>query len=148
MDRLIALPARLCAGFDLVLIMSGDIINRLRFFRDFRTGREKADALVALARENRFSATEALASVFLGYGAVHERAIDEGIKAMLQGMETMRAAGEITGLQISNHWLAEACLTARHPAEGLAAVNEAIAAADQLRVRFYEADLHRLEGAS
>ena len=54
------------------------------------------------------------------------------IKAMLQGMETMRAAGEITGLQISNHWLAEACLTARHPAEGLAAVNEAIAAADQL----------------
>jgi hypothetical protein len=126
--------------------MSGDIISRLRFLRDFRGGREKAEALIALARENGFSTTEALASVFVGYTAVHEGAIDDGVKAMLQGMETMRAAGEITALQVSNDWLAEACLTARQPAEGLAAVNEAIGAADQLRLRFYEADLHRLKG--
>ena len=42
--------------------------------------------------------------------------------------------------------LADAYLTARRPAEGLAAVDEAIAGADQLQIRFYEAEVHRLKG--
>jgi predicted ATPase len=41
--------------------------------------------------------------------------------------------------------VAEAYLAADRPTEGLAIVNEAIAAADQLGIRFYEAKLHRLK---
>ena len=77
---------------------------------------------------------------------MQEGAIDQGIKAMLQGREMCRAAGEIVLFQSSNYWLVEAYLTTQLPAEGLAAASEAIAAADQLQIRFWEAELHRLKG--
>jgi hypothetical protein len=77
---------------------------------------------------------------------VQEGAIDEGIRAMLQAREAWRGAGEILMFQWCAWRLADAYVTARRPAEGLAAVDEAIAGADQLQIRFYEAEVHRLKG--
>src|SRR5260370_30335103 len=116
----------------------GDLVTRSSFLRDYRGGREKGEALIALARESGFSFYEALGPVLLGQVAVQEGAIDEGIHSMLGGMETLKAARETLAYHAGNDILAEAFLTAGRPNEGLAAVNEAIAAADQLQIRFCE----------
>jgi predicted ATPase len=145
-DRMHALPQRLCARFDAATILSGDFIVRCPLLRDYREGRAKAEALIALARENGFSYMEAIGAVHLGHVAVQEGAIDEGIKAMLQGREALRAAGYIANFHYCNGLLAEAYLAAGRSHEGLAAIDESIAAADQLHLRWFEAELHRLKG--
>src|SRR5215469_7797707 len=101
--------------------------------------------LSALAKENGFS-IEAYAAVVFGHIAVEEGATEEGIKALLQGRETIKASGEIMWAQWANVFLAKAFLTAERPSEGLAAANEAITAADQVHFRVDEAELHRLRG--
>jgi hypothetical protein len=53
---------------------------------------------------------------------------------------------EILMAQEANAVLAQAFLTAGRVTEGLTAVDEAIAAADQLQIRLYEAELHRVKG--
>jgi class 3 adenylate cyclase len=145
-DRMHALPERLCARFDTATILSGDFIVRCPLLRDYRGGRARAEALIALARENGFSYMEAIGCVHLGHVAVQEGAIDEGIKAMVQGKEALRAAGYIANFHYCNGLLAEAYLAAGRSHEGLAAVDESIAAADQLHLRWFEAELHRLKG--
>ncbi len=60
---------------------------------------------------------------------------------MLQGTETHRSSGDILSLQLSDGCLAQAYLAAARFAEGIAAVEEAIAAG-----QFFKADLQRLRG--
>ncbi len=145
-ERLHALPQRLCTRFDIALIINGDLLTRCSFLRDYRGAREKAEALMALGQENGFPIFAAVGPVHFGQVVVQEGAIDEGINAILAGMKALRAAGDSMAYQVVNGALAEAFLTAGRPAKGLAAVNEAIAAADQFQVRFMEAELHRLKG--
>src|SRR5208337_5008725 len=78
--------------------------------------------------------------------AVQEGAIDEGIRAMLEARDAFRGAGDMLTFYWCAWILANAYLTARRPAEGLAAVDEAIAAADEVQMRFFEAETHRLKG--
>jgi predicted ATPase len=145
-DRLDALPERLRGRFEMAAIIDGDIGTRCHFRRDYRGGRQKAEALIGLARENGFALFEALGPIYLGQVAVQEGAIDQGIKAMLQGTEALRAAGENLVSHWANYALAEAFLTTGRATEGLTVVNEAIAASDQLQMRYYEAEVHRLKG--
>jgi len=145
-ERMQALPDRICARFDTATIIGGDFTIRCRYLRDYRIGRERAEALIALARENGFSHLETLGSVYLGHVAVHEGAIDEGIKAVLQGREAFRTAGYLTNFHYCNGLLAEAYLAAGRLREGLATVEESIAAAGHLNLRWMEAELHRLRG--
>ncbi len=145
-DRMHALPERLCARFDTGTIISGDFMIRCPLLRDYRGGRDKAQALITLARENGFSYLEALGSVYLGHIAAREGSFDEGIQAILQGREALRAAGYITNFHYCNGLLAEAFLAAGRFPEGLAAVDEAIGAANQHELRRDEAELHRLKG--
>jgi len=65
-------------------------------------GAKAPQALVALARENGFSYFEMVGSAYLGSVAVHEGALDQGIKALLQGEEALRAAGEALTFRIFN----------------------------------------------
>jgi len=111
-----------------------------------RGGREKAEGLLALAGENGFPYWAAIGSIHLGQVALQEGSIEPGINAILEGREMSRAGGDIVRFQLGNWWLAEAYLVAGRSAEGLAAVSEAIAAADQVQMRFSEAELHRLKG--
>jgi hypothetical protein len=145
-DLLHALPERSRGRFDAALIIDADFETRCLFLRDYHGGREKAQALVAVCRENGFHILEAYGSVYLGHVAVHEEAIDEGIKGVLQGTQALRAAGEITVFHHHYSLLAAAYLVGGQPKEGLASVDESIAAADQLQIRFAEAELHRIKG--
>ena len=145
-DRMQSVPERLRSSWERATAIRTDLFTRLHFLRDYHGGREKAEALIALARENGISLYETLGPVYLGCLAIQEGAIDEGIRAILRGREAFRAAGEILLVQSCTWILADAYLTARRPAEGLVAVDEAIAAADHLQTRYYEAEAHRLKG--
>ncbi|HZY59932.1 MAG TPA: hypothetical protein VFE56_09225, partial [Candidatus Binataceae bacterium] len=146
MGRLLALPEQLCAKWDIGLIINSEFSMRCLLLRDYYRARENAEAMTALARQNGFSIWEALGSVMLGYVAVHAEDFDAGIKAILEGREMLRAGDNILFYQLVNPCLVEALLTARRPGEGLAAVDEAIAAANQFDLRRDEAELHRLKG--
>ena len=87
LDRMQALPERLLSSYDRAVVIVTDLLTRLYFLRDYRGGREKAEALIALARENGFSFFEPSGLLFLGVVAVQEGAIDEGIRTMLQARE-------------------------------------------------------------
>ena len=65
---------------------------------------------------------------------------------MVEGNEAIRAAGEILATAWNDTDLAKAFLTAGRATEGLAAVNQAIADADQLQIRVHEAEAYRLKG--
>jgi tetratricopeptide (TPR) repeat protein len=141
-----ALPQDLYGSFDRALIVNNDFQTKCQFLRDYNGARENAEALKALARDNGFSFFEAYDALWLGYVALEEGAIEDGVKLMLQGREALRTTGEISMSQEANAVLAQAFLTAGRATEGLAVVSDAIAAADQLQIRFYEAELHRLRG--
>jgi class 3 adenylate cyclase/tetratricopeptide (TPR) repeat protein len=145
-DRLHALPQRLCSPNDTATIILGDLVTRGIYLRDYRGWREKAEAIAALARENGLSIYEAYGSLLLGHAAAREGTIHEGIEAMLQGTETCRAAGEVLNFHFCKFLVAAALLSAGRSSEGLVAVDEAIAAADQLQLLFGGAELHRLKG--
>jgi class 3 adenylate cyclase/tetratricopeptide (TPR) repeat protein len=145
-DLLYGLPKDVCAKFDTVTILSGDFTIRCRYLRDYRVGREKAEALIALSHENGFSHMETLGSVYLGHVIVHEGNVEQGIETILRGREAFRTAGYASNFHYCNGLLADAYLAAGRMREGLAIVEESIAAANQLTLRWLEAELHRLKG--
>jgi hypothetical protein len=140
-----SLPRNICGSFDIACIMLYDLLARCQLTRDYTEAREKAETLRALTKENGFS-IEAYAAIPFGHVAVEQGATEEGIKALLQGRDSIKASGEIMWAQWASVFLAKAFLTAERPSEGLAAANEAITAADQVYFRIDEAELHRLKG--
>jgi class 3 adenylate cyclase len=145
-DRMHALPEQLRAKSPKVQILNADLEIRCFFIPDYRGGRDKAQAVIAQARENGFGFLNALGAVHLGRVMVQEGEIEEGIKAINEGVEAIKATGEIPGTTWNDYALAEAFLTAGRAADGLAAVNRAIAAAEQFQINIHEAEAHRLKG--
>src|SRR5262249_51874400 len=98
--QLRALPQRLCSTFDMGQIMLVEIAIRCFLCRDYHGGREKAQAAIALARENGFSFFEKLGATSLGRIAVQQGAIKQGIDAIEQGREALRTDGAILSFHI------------------------------------------------
>jgi predicted ATPase len=140
------LPRNLCDSFHIAASRLWSLLTVCGLVRDYTQAREWAESLRALAKENGFSSMDVYAAMLLGHVAVEQGATDEGIKALLEASETLKASGEIMWAQWANVFVARAFLTAGCPTEGLAAADEAIAAANQLQTRLYEAELHRLKG--
>jgi predicted ATPase len=88
----------------------------------------------------------AQAMVLRGWALVEKGGQDEGLAELRRGLMTYRETG--TELERS-HWLglmAEACGKARQVEDGLRVVSEALSEIDRNGVRYYEAELHRVEG--
>jgi predicted ATPase len=71
---------------------------------------------------------------------------EEGIAQLQEGLAVIRATG--AELVRARHLclLAEACMETGRLDDGLSALTEALAAADENEIRFYEAETHRLKG--
>src|SRR5262249_5072245 len=108
--------------------------------------REVAENFSTLAKQNGLSFHQAFGALLLGQVALEEGALEDGVKASLQGSGALKASGEIVLAQEANAFLAQAFLMAGRPTEGLAVADEAIVAANQLQIRRFEAELHRLKG--
>jgi predicted ATPase len=108
--------------------------------------RERAEAAIDLARAHGFSLLLAWATTLLGWAMAREGQVREGIATIRRGTAAARAGGSE---QLQSYFLgllADACARTASPADGLAAVADALAIATKTGERFYEAELHRLEG--
>ena len=70
----------------------------------------------------------------------------EGIEEIRDGLATWRSTGAEVGHPTLLALLADACGRAGRPREGLAAIEEGLAAVERSGERFIEAELHRLWG--
>ena len=107
---------------------------------------ERAEAALALASEQMLPFYAAHALVLGGWALVKVGQPGEGLRRLCAGIDAARAMGARLLTLYSLPVLAEACLAAGRVEEGLSAVREALAKAEEIEFRFYEGELDRLEG--
>lgn len=100
----------------------------------------------ALAREQGFSLMLAWSSTIAGWAAVQRGQRAEGLDMMRQAIASARGSGSDQFLPYLLGMLADANLTAGRVAQGVEAVSEALVLAQRTGERFFEAELHRLNG--
>jgi predicted ATPase/DNA-binding winged helix-turn-helix (wHTH) protein len=123
------------------------------FAAGFHLHRREPDAVQALEDEALAHSTEHGFRVFSMMGAIHrgwllaQRAHGkEGLLQMREGLAASRAIGIELRRPGLLALVAEVCEQLDERAEGLAAVAEALAAAEQTGQRYWDAELHRLRG--
>jgi predicted ATPase len=108
--------------------------------------RELAEALVALATEQKFPHFLGAATVIRGWALTEAGEADAGLAPLREGLAAWRASGAglyepyFLGLQ------AEAHCRAGRAREGLELLAEALARTEQSNEGWFEAELHRLKG--
>lgn len=141
----LALGRQLDHSYNLVFALAiAGMIHKLR--REGPETREIAEAQMALSRQHGLAMPLASAQILRGGALVDEGRFDEGIRQMREGLAAFRATGAGAGLTLSLGMLAEACLAAARPAEGLEALAEAHAVVARTGERFNEPELLRIEG--
>jgi predicted ATPase len=108
---------------------------------------ESLQACVVLSTEHGFPYLRALGIVLQGARLALVGQVEEGIAQMRQGLVAFRATGAELLCPYLLALLADACGRGGQIAAGLDALAEALRAAEQREERFYEAELHRLQGA-
>ena len=110
------------------------------------TAEERATATIALAQEHGFPQWAGLGAVLRGWARVARGAGAEGIEEIRDGLATWRSTGAEVGHPTLLALLADACGRVGRPRQGLAAIEEGLAAVERSGERFIEAELHRLRG--
>jgi predicted ATPase len=88
-----------------------------------------------------------MGAILHGWALVESwRQLEEGIARIRKGLTDLRATGAGLWQPCFLALLAEACGKANRVEEGLAVLDEALAAVHERGERFYEAELHRLKG--
>jgi DNA-binding winged helix-turn-helix (wHTH) protein/predicted ATPase len=100
----------------------------------------------AVAREQGFGLLLAWSSILEGWAAVQQGEHDRGILMIAHNIEATRRLGSGAFEPYLLGTLADANLSAGRVDEGLATVGEALSVARRTGDRFYEAELHRLNG--
>jgi DNA-binding winged helix-turn-helix (wHTH) protein/tetratricopeptide (TPR) repeat protein len=124
------------------------ILHQLR--GEQRMAQVRAEASIAISRENALALYHGTASVALGWATVqrgqqHGRQ-EETIEQMLQGLAEHQATGTVL---LRPHFLglvAEAFNKVGRVDEGLSVLDEALALAKSNGDRYYQAELYRLKG--
>jgi predicted ATPase len=114
--------------------------------REALAAQETAESGIALSTEYGFTQFLAVATFMHGWAVAEQGRRDEGIAQMREGLAATRATG--TELYRPYHLclLAKLCKEAGHLDDGLNALTEALAAADEHENRSYEAETYRLRG--
>ena len=111
-----------------------------------QVAQERAQAVIALSREQGFAFWVAMGTVLGGWALAEQEQREEGIAQMRQGL----AAWRDTGAEMSRPYflalLAAAYGKAGQALEGLSVLTEALAGVHKNMERFCEAELHRLKG--
>jgi len=118
-----------------------------QFRGEVRPAQENTESLIALCTEYGLTNSLTLATSFRGWAMTEQGRTQEGIAQIQEGLANMPAT-EWSELY-RPYWLsllAEACGETGRVDEGLSALTEALAIADEHENRFYEAEMHRLKG--
>jgi predicted ATPase len=115
-----------------------------QFRREARAAQEIAEVAIALCAEHGF--TLGFAHATTGWAMAQQGRNEEGIAQIQEGL----AASRTTRAEVYRPYfltlLAEACMETGCLEDGLSALTEALAAADENENRAFEAEAHRLKG--
>jgi predicted ATPase len=114
--------------------------------REWQAAHELAEAGMALSREQGFPLWLAWGTIQWGWALVEQGQVEEGITQMRQGLAAWRATGTELIRPYFLGLLAEAYRKGGQAAEGLGALDEALALVQQHQETFCEAELYRLKG--
>jgi predicted ATPase len=117
-----------------------------QYRREARAAQEAADGAMELSAERGFTDFLARATALRGWAMAEQGRNEQGIALIQEGLAVSRATGAKVARPYFLCLLAEACLEAGRLDDGLSALTEALAAADEHEIRHYEAEMHRLKG--
>ena len=118
----------------------------LQFREDGATAMAQAERALSLARTFRTPYYDTWATILVGYAQASEQPTTERIAALRHSIASFTASGARLRLPYYLSLLVRACHKAGLTADGLAAVDEALAASDAHKERWWDADLYRLRG--
>jgi predicted ATPase len=140
-----ALAQALSDPFSLVFARSFlGILRQIR--REALPAQENAEGVIRVAAEHGFIQISALTTILRGWAMAAQGRSEEGIAQMQEGLAALRATGAELLRPYHHCLLAEVCIETGRLDDGLSALTEALAAADEQENRFYEAETHRLKG--
>ena len=117
-----------------------------QYRREAHTAQEIAEGLIALSTEQGFAHWLAQGTITRGWAMGAQGHDEEGIAQILEGLAAFRAIGVEVLRPHALCLLAEAYTDTGLLDDGLDALAEAVAAADEHEVRHYEPEMHRLKG--
>jgi DNA-binding winged helix-turn-helix (wHTH) protein/predicted ATPase len=107
---------------------------------------EQANASLVLSTEHGFPYLMAVGTILQGWGLARVGQAAEGIARMREGLAALRETEAEVFRPYLLALLAESCAHGGQIEAGLSALGEALIAANRQAERFYEAELHRLQG--
>jgi class 3 adenylate cyclase/predicted ATPase len=120
------------------------IVHQYR--REASAAHAQAAAAMTLATEQGFASWLARGTVLHGWALAMQGQGEGGRAAIRQGLAAERATGATVWQPYCLGLLAEAYGAGGHPDEGLTALAEALAVTDTTELRYYAAELSRLQG--
>jgi predicted ATPase/class 3 adenylate cyclase len=114
--------------------------------REARAAQETAESMIALSAEHGFTQLLAQATIERGWAMAQQGRHETGIAQIQEGLAASRVIGTELWRPYFLTLLAEACIQTGRLDDGLSALTEALAFADEHEIRFYEAETHRLKG--
>jgi predicted ATPase len=118
-----------------------------QFRREGRATQERAEATIRLATDQGFAYWMASVAILRGWALAQQGQTQEGIAQIHQGLTACQATGAALLRPYLLALLAEAHEIQGEPEKGLTALTEALALVDTTGERWYEPELHRLQGA-
>jgi adenylate cyclase len=131
-------------GLAYALSVGGAVLRLLR--GEPRAAGERVEAYLHLRSEKGPAFDRALGELYRGRLQVEARQTGEGLQRMLEALEASRATGTRHGWSQRLACLVAACLKAGQVEQGLRAAAEALAFVEETGERWFEAELHRLQG--
>ena len=113
---------------------------------DPETARGSAEKALATCTESRVPYYRSWSEILVRHAAALARPGTEALGALREAIQAFRAGGARLRLPYYLGLLADACGRAGRAAEGLVAVDEALAHARSTSERWWDAELHRLRG--
>jgi len=117
------------------------------FRRDFAAARQLAERAIDLSAREGFSVFVTMGTLIRGTAIAELGDLEAGIDQIRSGMKAADAAGTRLLRPYSLGLLARACGQSGNLPEGLGMVAEALETAAATGEHFYDAELHRIEGA-
>jgi predicted ATPase len=118
----------------------------LQLRRDARAAQENAENMVALSAEHGLTDHLAFATSLRGSAMAQQGCNEEGMAQIQEGLAASRATGAEVWRPYFLCLLAEACKETGRFDDGLSALAEALAAAEENDNRLYETEMYRLKG--
>jgi adenylate cyclase len=145
MEEVLAIARELAHPFSIAYALSYTVSLHL-FRREPGRVQERAEELLTFARAQGFAQWPPTATVHRGWALAQTGRAEEGIAQVRAGLEAWRATGAGIAWPYYLCLLADAHGKAGRPQEGLAVIDDALAAVEAQDERWIEPELHRLRG--